>query len=70
MTFLFGKEHKCPLMERDDVGYNPKYIRNSVCYWQEIFALFPHEHEFYIEESRRLRRRLKKKGKQVPVFTG
>jgi hypothetical protein len=69
MAFIYANDHHCPLIDRQGVRYNPQYIANSIAYWEEIFDLFPEEKELYTFESRRVRRRFKRKGRAVPLFT-
>lgn len=70
LTFNFDMEDRCPLIGRPESDFNPVYIRNSIIFWKELLALMPEEHDLYMEESDKLRRKFRRKGRKVPVFTG
>lgn len=70
LTFNYSPDHPCPLIGNPGARFNRAYIRNAVRVWRRLLELFPRERELYIEESRRLRRRLGRKGLSVPLFGG
>jgi hypothetical protein len=70
LTFNYEMADRCPLIGRPESTFNPKYIRNSIQFWKELLPLIPEEQQLYIDESARLRRRFRRKGRRVAVFTG
>jgi len=70
MTFIHGEASKCPLIDRP--GWTPPtdYVRGSIAYWEEVFEIFPDEQAVFVDLSRKARRRYRRLGRPVPLFTG
>ncbi len=68
MTYIFGSDQHCPLIGTTTYRYNPDYLSRSMEYWEEVFKVFPEEREHYIQESKKVRRAMKRKKRQVPLF--
>lgn len=69
ITYIYSKEHTCPLIDRKNWRVNPTYVRNSIKYWEQIFELFPEEQELYVSESKKIRRQFKRKARKLPLFS-
>jgi hypothetical protein len=68
LTFTYAADHPCPLITKSRPRFNPAYLRNALRVWERLLQLYPEERELYIDESRRLRRRFRRRGKRVPLF--
>jgi len=69
ITYQYSVEAECPLVGRPRRTYNAAYIRNALIFWNEALDVFPEEREMYIAESRKLRRRFRKQGRRIRVFS-
>lgn len=70
MTFLHGEAQKCPLIDRPGWAPPADYVRGSIQYWTEVFEVFPDERAVLVDLSRKARRRYRRLGLPVPLFTG
>ncbi len=68
LVYINTGTENCSLIGQPQKAYNPKYIANSIKFWQELLDLYPPEKELYIDESRKRERRYKRKGKRLKVF--
>lgn len=70
LTFIHGEAKKCPLIDRK--GWTPPadYIKGSMQYWKEVFEIFPEELEVFTDLCRKARRRYRRLGRALPLFTG
>jgi hypothetical protein len=68
LVYINSGSENCSLIGQPQKIYNPKYIANSIKFWQELLDLYPPEKELYIDESRKRERRYKRKGKKLKIF--
>jgi len=69
LTYDYSEDLQCPLVGREDVTFNPIFIRNCIRFWREILRLMPLQKRLYTRESLKLRRKFRKQGRKVPLFT-
>lgn len=70
MTFIHGEAKKCPLVDRPGWAPPSDYIKGSLRYWKEVFEVFPEERQVIIDLCKNVRRRYRRLGRPVPLFTG
>ncbi len=70
LTFIHGEASKCPLIDRPDWAPPADYVKNSLRYWREVFEIFPDELEVFVDLSKKARRRYRRMGSPLPIFTG
>ncbi len=70
LSFGNNTDVECPLPNKPNKAFNRNYISNALTFWQELFELYPEEHETYMKESRKRERIAKKTGKHVRLLTG
>jgi hypothetical protein len=68
LVYVNSGAENCSLIGQPKKIYNPKYISNSIKFWQELLELYPPEKELYIDESKKRARRLKRQGKKLEIF--
>lgn len=68
IVFQYEKKEKCPLIGMPESVFNPRYIRNSIIFWQEIIDIIPEEKDLFIDESRKRIRRAKRNGGRIVIF--
>jgi hypothetical protein len=68
LVYQEERSDRCPLVGKPRSLYNDRYIRNSIIFWSELLDRLPDEKEMYLEESRKLRRRCRRRGVKPRVF--
>ena len=68
LTFNYDMEDRCALIGKPESTFNVGYIRNSILFWKELLSLLPEEHDLYVDESEKLRRRFARKGRDIDLF--
>ena len=70
LGLVYQDERKdgCPLIGKPKSAYNPKYLANSIRFWQEVLDSLPHERELYMGESRKRDRRAKRAGQRLRII--
>lgn len=69
LTYIHGEARKCPLIDRPGNAPPADYVRGSLQYWKEVFEIFPDELEVFVDLSKKARRRYRRLGRPVPLFT-
>jgi hypothetical protein len=68
LMYVNGTNSSCPLIGRPKKIFNPRYIANSIKFWEELFIAYPEEQETYMEESRKRERQAKRKKRRLCIF--
>jgi hypothetical protein len=68
LTYVYRAEGECPLVDHPEIRINPAHVDQAMAVWEELFAAFPREIDAYVAISRGLRARMRRRGREIPIF--
>jgi len=68
ITWIYRSKDSCPLIKNKKLSINQAYIDQSITVWRKIFEYYPREFECYADESKKLRKKFKRKGRKIAIF--